>query len=45
MDWAFKALNVHRIVAFFHAGNSASVWVMEKLNAPRWQVAGDKVVK
>jgi ribosomal-protein-alanine N-acetyltransferase len=31
MDWAFKELNVHRIVAFCHAGNSASVRVMEKL--------------
>jgi RimJ/RimL family protein N-acetyltransferase len=31
MDWAFKHLNVHRIVAFCHAGNSASVRVMEKL--------------
>jgi len=31
MDWAFDELNVHRIVAFCHAGNSASVRVMEKL--------------
>ena len=31
MDWAFKEMNVHRIVAFCHEGNSASVRVMEKL--------------
>jgi RimJ/RimL family protein N-acetyltransferase len=31
MDWAFKELNVHRFVAFCHAGNTASVRVMEKL--------------
>jgi len=31
MDWAFKHLNAHRIVAFCHADNSASVRVMEKL--------------
>jgi ribosomal-protein-alanine N-acetyltransferase len=31
MDWAFKELNVHRVVAFCHAYNSASVRVMEKL--------------
>jgi ribosomal-protein-alanine N-acetyltransferase len=31
LDWAFKELNVHRIVAFCHSGNSASVRVMEKL--------------
>ena len=30
-DWAFKELNVHRIVAFCHADNAASVRVMEKL--------------
>ena len=31
MDWAFREMNVHRIVAFCHTGNSASVRVMEKL--------------
>jgi [ribosomal protein S5]-alanine N-acetyltransferase len=31
MDWAFKEMNVHRIVAFCHTGNLASVRVMEKL--------------
>ena len=31
MDWAFKELKVHRIVAFCHADNIASVRVMEKL--------------
>ncbi len=31
MDWAFRELNVHRIVAFCHADNAASVRVMEKL--------------
>ena len=31
MDWAFRELNVHRIVAFCHADNVASVQVMEKL--------------
>ena len=31
MDWAFKELSVHRIVAFCHADNAASVRVMEKL--------------
>jgi RimJ/RimL family protein N-acetyltransferase len=31
MDWAFADLNLHRVVAFCHADNSASVRVMEKL--------------
>ncbi len=31
MDWGFGELNIHRIVAFCHASNSASVQVMEKL--------------
>lgn len=31
MDWAFKEFNVHRIISFYHAGNEASVGVMEKL--------------
>jgi ribosomal-protein-alanine N-acetyltransferase len=31
MDWAFRELNVHRIVAFCHVDNAASVRVMEKL--------------
>jgi RimJ/RimL family protein N-acetyltransferase len=31
MDWAFRELNVHRIVAFCHADNTTSVRVMEKL--------------
>jgi ribosomal-protein-alanine N-acetyltransferase len=31
IDWAFKGLNLHRIVAFCHADNKASVRVMEKL--------------
>jgi RimJ/RimL family protein N-acetyltransferase len=31
MDWAFRELKVHRIVAFCHVGNAASVRVMEKL--------------
>jgi len=31
MDWAFDELNVHRIVAFCHTDNSASVRVMKKL--------------
>ncbi|OGO65815.1 MAG: hypothetical protein A2030_05000 [Chloroflexi bacterium RBG_19FT_COMBO_50_10] len=31
MDWAFKELSVHRIVALCHADNTASVRVMEKL--------------
>ena len=35
MDWAFKEMNVHRIVAFCHVGNSASVRVMEKLGMHR----------
>ncbi|OGN91648.1 MAG: hypothetical protein A2Y88_12775 [Chloroflexi bacterium RBG_13_48_10] len=35
MDWAFRELNVHRIVAFCHADNAASVRVMEKLGMHR----------
>jgi RimJ/RimL family protein N-acetyltransferase len=31
MDWGFRELNIHRIVAFCHTSNSASVRVMEKL--------------
>jgi RimJ/RimL family protein N-acetyltransferase len=31
MDWGFRELDIHRIVAFCHASNSASVRVMEKL--------------
>jgi [ribosomal protein S5]-alanine N-acetyltransferase len=31
IDWAFSEMNVHRIVAFCHADNAASVRVMEKL--------------
>ena len=31
MDWAFIELDVHRIVGFCHADNTASVRVMEKL--------------
>jgi RimJ/RimL family protein N-acetyltransferase len=31
IDWAFGELNIHRIVAFCHADNSASVRVMQKL--------------
>lgn len=31
MDWAFTELNLHRIVAYCHAENVASVRVMEKL--------------
>jgi RimJ/RimL family protein N-acetyltransferase len=31
IDWAFEGLNVHRIVAYCHALNTASVRVMEKL--------------
>ena len=32
MDWAFREHKVHRIVAFCHVGNPASVRVMEKLD-------------
>ena len=32
IDWAFREFNVHRIVAFCHASNAASVRVMEKLS-------------
>ncbi len=31
MDWAFEELKIHRIVAFCHADNVASVRVMQKL--------------
>jgi RimJ/RimL family protein N-acetyltransferase len=31
LDWGFKHLNIHRIVAFCHTSNSASVRVMQKL--------------
>jgi RimJ/RimL family protein N-acetyltransferase len=31
MDWGFRELNIHRIVAFCHVSNAASVRVMEKL--------------
>ncbi len=31
MEWGFRELNIHRIVAFCHAENAASVRVMEKL--------------
>ena len=31
IDWGFKQLNIHRMVAFCHASNTASVRVMEKL--------------
>jgi ribosomal-protein-alanine N-acetyltransferase len=31
MDWGFRELNIHRIVAFCHASNTTSVRVMEKL--------------
>ena len=35
MDWGFKQLNIHRLVAFCHASNAASVRVMEKLGMHR----------
>ena len=31
IDWGFNELNIHRVVAFCHASNAASVRVMEKL--------------
>jgi len=31
IDWAFREFNLHRVVAFCHACNSASIRVMEKL--------------
>jgi [ribosomal protein S5]-alanine N-acetyltransferase len=31
IDWAFRELNIHRVVGFCHASNAASVRVMEKL--------------
>jgi ribosomal-protein-alanine N-acetyltransferase len=34
-DYAFKEQNAHRLVAFCHAGNAASVRVMEKLGMHR----------
>ncbi len=35
IDWAFDELNIHRMVAFCHADNAASVRVMEKLGMQR----------
>jgi len=35
IDWAFREFNLHRVVAFCHANNSASVRVMEKLGMRR----------
>lgn len=35
IDWAFKQFNLHRVVAFCHANNAASVRVMEKLGMRR----------
>jgi ribosomal-protein-alanine N-acetyltransferase len=35
IDWAFREQNVHRVVAFCHADNIASVRVMEKLGMHR----------
>ena len=35
MDWGFRQLNIHRLVAFCHASNDASVRVMEKLGMHR----------
>jgi RimJ/RimL family protein N-acetyltransferase len=32
LDWGFRELTVHRVVAFCHASNAASVRVMEKLS-------------
>lgn len=31
IDWGFKQLNIHRIVAYCHVDNAASVRVMQKL--------------
>jgi ribosomal-protein-alanine N-acetyltransferase len=31
IDWGFRELNIHRVVAFCHASNTSSVRVMEKL--------------
>jgi RimJ/RimL family protein N-acetyltransferase len=31
LDWGFRELNIHRVVAYCHALNAASVRVMEKL--------------
>ncbi len=31
IDWAFRELNLHRLVAYCHVDNSSSVRVMEKL--------------
>jgi ribosomal-protein-alanine N-acetyltransferase len=31
IDWGFRELNIHRVVAFCNASNAASVRVMEKL--------------
>jgi ribosomal-protein-alanine N-acetyltransferase len=35
LDWAFRELNSHRVVAFCHVSNAASVRVMEKLGMHR----------
>ncbi len=35
IDWAFREFNLHRVVAFCHASNVASVRVMEKLGMRR----------
>ena len=35
IDWAFRECNVHRVVAFCHACNAASVRVMENLGMQR----------
>lgn len=35
MDWGFRELKIHRIVAFCHVFNEASVRVMEKLGMHR----------
>jgi len=35
LRYAFKQLNAHRVVAFCHAGNAASIRVMEKLGMQR----------
>jgi len=43
MDWGFKHLNIHRIVAYCHADNAASVRVMQKLGIP--MAAGGIVLK
>jgi ribosomal-protein-alanine N-acetyltransferase len=35
LNWGFRELNVHRVVAFCHVSNTASVRVMEKLGMHR----------